>query len=176
MCGIAGFVHHDPFHQADQTLLQRMCTSIRHRGPDDQGFFFQGHVALGSRRLSIIDLDNGHQPIFNESGRIAIVLNGEIYNFQELRPTLEAKGHRFTTRTDTEVVVHLYEEYGLEAVQHLRGMFALALWDGDRRRLLLARDRVGKKPLFYANLPNRLLFASEIKAILQDPDVPTAID
>ena len=101
---------------------------------------------------------------------------GEIYNFQELRPGLEAKGHRFTTRTDTEVVVHLYEEYGLEAVQRLRGMFALALWDGDRQRLLLARDRVGKKPLFYACLPDRLLFASEIKAILQDSEVPTAID
>jgi asparagine synthase (glutamine-hydrolysing) len=153
-----------------------MCTSIRHRGPDDQGFFLQGPVGLGSRRLSIIDLTTGHQPIFNESGRVAVVLNGEIYNFQELRPTLEAKGHRFTTQTDTEVVVHLYEEYGLGAVQRLRGMFALALWDGDRQRLLLARDRVGKKPLFYAKLPDRLLFASEIKAILQDPEVPTAID
>ena len=176
MCGIAGFVQRDPSHQADQTLLQRMCTSLRHRGPDDQGLFLQGPVGLGSRRLSIIDLSTGHQPIFNESGRIAIVLNGEIYNFRELRPALEAKGHRFTTQTDTEVVVHLYEEYGLEAVQRLRGMFALALWDGDRQRLLLARDRIGKKPLLYAFLPDRLLFASEIKAILQDPEVPTAID
>ncbi len=156
--------------------LQGMCSSLRHRGPDDQGLLLQGPVGLGSRRLSIIDLTTGHQPIFNESGRVAVVLNGEIYNFQELRPGLEAKGHRFTTRTDTEVVVHLYEEYGVEAVQRLRGMFALALWDGDRQRLLLARDRVGKKPLFYACLPDRLLFASEIKAILQDSEVPTAID
>ena len=153
-----------------------MCTSLRHRGPDDQGLFLQGPVGLGSRRLSIIDLTTGHQPIFSESGNVALVFNGEIYNFRELRPALEAKGHRFTTQTDTEVVVHLYEEYGVEAVQRLRGMFALALWDGDRRRLLLARDRVGKKPLFYAYLPDRLLFASEIKAILQDPEVPTAID
>ena len=176
MCGIAGFVQRDPSHQADQTLLQCMCSILRHRGPDDQGLFLQGPVGLGSRRLSIIDLTSGHQPIFNESGRVAVVLNGEIYNFQELRPGLEAKGHRFTTQTDTEVVVHLYEECGVEAVQRLRGMFALALWDGDRQRLLLARDRVGKKPLFYACLPDRFLFASEIKAILQDPEVPTAID
>ena len=176
MCGIAGFVQRDPSHQADQTLLQCMCSILGHRGPDDQGFFMQGPVGLGSRRLSIIDLTSGHQPIFNESGRVAVVLNGEIYNFQELRPELEAKGHRFTTQTDTEVVVHLYEECGVEAVQRLRGMFALALWDGDRQRLLLARDRVGKKPLFYACLPDRFLFASEIKAILQDHEVPTAID
>src|SRR5919109_1730553 len=176
MCGIAGLIHRDPSHMADRRLLQRMCTSLRHRGPDDQGLFLQGPVGLGSRRLSIIDLTTGHQPIFSESGNVALVFNGEIYNFRELRPALEAKGHRFATQTDTEVVVHLYEEYGVEAVQRLRGMFALALWDGDRRRLLLARDRVGKKPLFYAYLPDRLLFASEIKAILQDPEVPTAID
>ena len=176
MCGIVGIVQRDPSHRADQALLQCMCAILRHRGPDDQGLFLQGPVGLGSRRLSIIDLTTGHQPIFNESGHVAVVLNGEIYNFQELRPGLEAKGHRFTTQTDTEVVVHLYEECGVEAVQRLRGMFALALWDGDRQRLLLARDRVGKKPLFYACLPDRLLFASEIKAILQDPEVPTAID
>jgi asparagine synthase (glutamine-hydrolysing) len=176
MCGIAGIVQRDPSHQADETILQRMCTSLRHRGPDDQGFFLQGPVGLGCRRLSIIDLTTGQQPIFNESGRVAVVFNGEVYNFQELRLTLEAKGHRFTTRTDTEVVVHLYEEYGVDAVQRLRGMFALALWDSERQRLLLARDRIGKKPLVYARLPDRLLFASEIKAILQDPEVPTAID
>jgi asparagine synthase (glutamine-hydrolysing) len=176
MCGIAGMVQRDPSRQADQTLLQHMCASIRHRGPDDQGIFLRGPVGLGNRRLSIIDLTTGHQPIFNESGSIAVVLNGEIYNFRQLRPVLEAKGHHFTTQTDTEVIVHLYEDYGVDAVQHLRGMFALALWDGERQRLLLARDRVGKKPLFYADLPDRLLFASEIKAILQDPEVPTAID
>jgi asparagine synthase (glutamine-hydrolysing) len=176
MCGIAGIVHRHPLQQADQIHLQRMCTSLCHRGPDDQGIFLQGRVGLGNRRLSIIDLTTGHQPIFNESGTIAVVLNGEIYNFQELRPGLEAKGHRFTTETDTEVIVHLYEEYGVEAVQHLRGMFALALWDDERQRLMLARDRVGKKPLLYAHLSNRLVFASEIKAILQDPEVPMAID
>ena len=175
MCGIAGIVQRDPARQADPALLQRMCTSLRHRGPDDQGIFLHGPVCLGNRRLSIIDLATGHQPIFNESGSIAVVLNGEVYNFRELRPTLEAKGHRFTTHTDTEVLVHLYEEYGIDAVQRLRGMFALALWDGERQRLLLARDRVGKKPLFYAHLRDRLLFASEIKAILQGPGVPTAI-
>jgi asparagine synthase (glutamine-hydrolysing) len=176
MCGIAGFIYRDPSQQAPQTLLQGMCSVLRHRGPDDQGLFLQGPVGLGSRRLSIIDLTTGHQPIFNESGRVVVVLNGEIYNFQELRLGLEAKGHHFTTQTDTEVVVHLYEECGAGAVQRLRGMFALALWDGDRQRLLLARDRVGKKPLFYACLPDRFLFASEMKAILQDPEVPTTID
>src|SRR5919108_2162083 len=176
MCGIAGIVHNEPSQVANHMLLQRMCARLRHRGPDDQGMFWQGGVALGVRRLSIIDLATGHQPIFNESGTIAVVLNGEIYNFRELRPHLAAKGHRFSTQTDTEVIVHLYEEYGLDAVQHLRGMFAFALWDGERQRLLLARDRLGKKPLYYAQLPDRLVFASEIKAILQDPEVSTAID
>jgi asparagine synthase (glutamine-hydrolysing) len=176
MCGIAGVVQREPSQKADQALLQRMCNRVRHRGPDDQGIFLQGPVGLGNRRLSIIDLATGHQPIFNESGSMAVVLNGEIYNFRELRAALEAKGHRFTTQTDTEVIVHLYEEYGVDSVQRLRGMFALALWDGDHQRLLLARDRLGKKPLFYAHLPDRLLFASEIKAILQDAEVPTAID
>jgi asparagine synthase (glutamine-hydrolysing) len=176
MCGIAGMVRCDPSQPADQALLQRMCARLRHRGPDDQGILLQGPVGLGNRRLSVIDLATGHQPILNESGSIAVVLNGEIYNFRELRPTLEAKGHRFATHSDTEVLVHLYEEYGVDAVQRLRGMFALALWDGERQRLLLARDRVGKKPLFYAQLPDRVLFASEIKAILQDPEVPRAID
>ncbi len=176
MCGIAGIVHTGPSRLANHMLLQRMCMRLSHRGPDDQGVFWQGPIALGVRRLSIIDLATGHQPIFNESGTIAVVLNGEIYNFRELRPSLEAKGHRFSTQTDTEVIVHLYEEYGLDAVQRLRGMFALALWDGERQRLLLARDRLGKKPLYYAQLPDRLLFASEIKAILQDPEVSTAID
>ncbi len=176
MCGIAGMIQREPLQRADQALLQRMCASLRHRGPDDQGLFLQGPVGLGNRRLSIVDLASGHQPIFNESGTIAVILNGEIYNFRALRVTLEGKGHRFSTHTDTEVIVHLYEEYGVDAVHRLRGMFALALWDGEHQRLLLARDRVGKKPLFYTDLRDRLLFASEIKAILQDPEVPTAID
>jgi asparagine synthase (glutamine-hydrolysing) len=176
MCGIAGIVHRAPSQRVDLALLQRMCASLCHRGPDDQGTFQEGPVGLGNRRLSIIDLAGGHQPIFNESGTIAVVLNGEIYNFRKVRPALEAKGHHFSTQTDTEVIVHLYEEYGVETVQWLRGMFAFALWDGERQRLLLARDRIGKKPLFYAHLSDRLLFASEIKAILQDPEVSTAID
>jgi asparagine synthase (glutamine-hydrolysing) len=176
MCGIAGIVHRDPSQEVPEELLHRMCLSLQHRGPDDQGIFRQGPVGLGVRRLSIIDLDTGHQPIPNETGTMVVVLNGEIYNFRGLRRRLEAQGHRFRTQTDTEVIVHLYEEYGVEAVQQLRGMFALALWDGERQRLLLARDRLGKKPLHYAVLADRLLFASELKAILQDPEVSTAID
>jgi asparagine synthase (glutamine-hydrolysing) len=176
MCGIAGVILMDPSQSVDEALLTRMCASLRHRGPDDQGLFRAGPVGLGVRRLSIIDLATGHQPIANETGAVVVVLNGEIYNFQALRADLEAKGHRFSTRADTEVIVHLYEEYGVDAVPRLRGMFALALWDGERRRLLLARDRLGKKPLYYAQLGDRLLFASEIKAILQEPTVSTAID
>jgi asparagine synthase (glutamine-hydrolysing) len=176
MCGIAGIVLDTPSAQAHLPLLQRMCARLCHRGPDDQGIFQDERACLGSRRLSIIDLAGGGQPIFNEAGTVAVVLNGEIYNFRQLRPDLEAKGHRFSTHTDTEVIVHLYEEYGVDAVQRLHGMFAFGLWDSERQRLLLARDRVGKKPLVYAHLPGRLLFASEIKAILQDPSVPTAVD
>jgi asparagine synthase (glutamine-hydrolysing) len=176
VCGISGVILTDPAQRVDEALLTQMCTSLRHRGPDDQGLFIAGPVGLGVRRLSIIDLATGHQPIANETGTVVVVLNGEIYNFRDLRAGLTAKGHRFSTQTDTEVIVHLYEENGVEAVQHLRGMFALALWDGERRRLLLARDRLGKKPLYYAQRPDRLLFASEIKAILQDPAVPTAVD
>jgi asparagine synthase (glutamine-hydrolysing) len=176
MCGIAGIVHRDPSQAVNEELLHRMCLSLRHRGPDDQGIFLQGPVGLGVRRLSVIDLHTGHQPIPNETGTMAVVLNGEIYNFRDLRRRLEVQGHRFRTQTDTEVIVHLYEQHGVEAVQQLRGMFALALWDGERQRLLLARDRLGKKPLHYAALADRLLFASEIKAIRQDPEVSTAID
>jgi asparagine synthase (glutamine-hydrolysing) len=176
MCGIAGVVLTDASQQIDQALLGRMCTSLRHRGPDDQGVFQAGQIGLGVCRLSIIDLKTGHQPIANESGTVVVVLNGEIYNFRALRATLIEQGHQFRTQTDTEVIVHLYEEYGVEALQHIRGMFALALWDSERRRLLLARDRLGKKPLYYTQQADRLLFASEIKAILQDPQVSTAID
>ena len=176
MCGIAGIVNTDAGRPVDVDLLGRMCARLYHRGPDDQGIFHRGPVGLGVRRLSIIDLATGHQPILNESGTVAVVLNGEIYNFRELRRRLEAAGHRFTSQSDTEVIVHLYEEHGVEVVQHLRGMFAFALWDDERQRLLLARDRLGKKPLHYAQLPDRFVFASEIKAVLQDPAVSTAID
>jgi asparagine synthase (glutamine-hydrolysing) len=143
-----------------------MCDTIVHRGPDDEGVLVQGHVGLGMRRLSIIDLSGGHQPIHNEDQSIWIVFNGEIYNFLELRPELEKRGHRFYTNTDTEVIVHLYEEYGDDCVRQLRGMFALAIWDERRQRLFLARDRFGKKPLHYAVHGGRFLFASEIKALL----------
>ena len=165
MCGIAGIA--DAGHHAvDSALIHRMCQSIVHRGPDDEGLFVKGGVGLGMRRLSIIDLAGGHQPIFNEDRSIWIVFNGEIYNFSELRRELEQRGHRFGTNSDTEVIVHLYEEHGSECVQKLRGMFAFALYDERRRRLLLARDRLGIKPLHYAVVNGRLWFGSEIKAIL----------
>ena len=143
-----------------------MCQTIVHRGPDDEGIYVHGRAGLGMRRLSIIDLSTGHQPIHNEDRRIWVVFNGEIYNFPELRPKLEARGHRFYTNSDTEIIVHLYEEYGAECVKKLRGMFALAVWDQRGEKLLLARDRFGKKPLHYGMDGGRFLFGSEIKAIL----------
>ncbi|MGB8522180.1 MAG: asparagine synthase (glutamine-hydrolyzing) [Candidatus Acidiferrales bacterium] len=166
MCGIAGIIGADRDRRVHSSEIHRMCETIVHRGPDDEGVFVQGHVGLGMRRLSIIDLSSGHQPIHNEDQTIWIVFNGEIYNFLELRPELESRGHRFYTNTDTEVIVHLYEEFGDECVQKLRGMFAFAIWDEKRQRLLLARDRFGKKPLHYAISGGRLLFGSEIKALL----------
>jgi asparagine synthase (glutamine-hydrolysing) len=173
MCGIAGFVDGAG---ADPVLLQRMCDAIRHRGPDEDGYLIDGAVGLGMRRLSIIDLASGRQPIFNEDGSVAVVFNGEIYNFPELRRRLEAKGHRFRSNTDTECIAHLYEEHGNGCVDHLRGMFAFALWDARSRRLLLGRDRVGKKPLFYRLSAGGIWFASELKALLQDPSFPRRVD
>lgn len=165
MCGIAGVA--GPGGAVPPALLRRMCASIRHRGPDDEGIHTAGGVGLGMRRLSIIDLAGGHQPIANEDGTVWIVFNGEIYNFPELHRELEARGHHFSTHTDTEVIVHLYEELGEGCVQRLRGMFAFALYDERSATLLLARDRLGIKPLHYAESGGRLLFASEIKAILE---------
>ena len=159
MCGIAGIVHTDPGHPVSRELLQRMTTAMAHRGPDADGFHLGRGVGLGHRRLSIIDLSTGDQPMFNEDGTIAVVFNGEIYNFPELRDELAARGHRFATRSDTEVIVHGYEEHGPEWVARLRGMFALALWDDPNRRLLLARDRAGKKPLYYAHDADHLALA-----------------
>lgn len=150
----------------EASTIRRMCQSIVHRGPDDEGIFVKDGAGLGVRRLSIIDLSGGHQPVFNEDKTICIVYNGEIYNFPELRRDLEGRGHRFRTHTDTEVIVHLYEEMGSDCVQKLRGMFAFAIYDAPNRRLLLARDRLGVKPLHYAFTDGRLLFASEIKSIL----------
>jgi asparagine synthase (glutamine-hydrolysing) len=166
MCGIAGVVQTDPGGAVDESTVHRMCEAIVHRGPDDEGLFVKGGVGLGMRRLSIIDVAGGHQPVFNEDKTIWIVFNGEIYNFPELRDELEKCGHRFYTRTDTEVIVHLYEDLGAGCVNKLRGMFAFALYDERRGALLMARDRLGKKPLHYALTRGRLLFGSEIKAIL----------
>ncbi len=153
-----------------------MCGAIRHRGPDDDGFFVRGGVGLGMRRLSIIDVAGGHQPIFNEDRSCAIVYNGEIYNHRAVRSELEKRGHRYATKSDTETILHAYEEYGVDCVKHLRGMFAIAIWDGPRRRLFLARDRFGKKPLYYAHVGGRLVFGSELKAILALPDVARRVN
>lgn len=166
MCGIAGIVSSQPGDRIESSTVHRMCQAIIHRGPDDEGIFVKDGTGLGMRRLSIIDVSGGHQPVFNEDRSVWIVFNGEIYNFPELRAELVDRGHRFTTHTDTEVIVHLYEDLGAACVQKLRGMFAFALYDERRRCLLMARDRLGKKPLHYALHRGRLLFGSEIKAIL----------
>ncbi|TLN17036.1 asparagine synthetase B, partial [bacterium] len=152
MCGIVGQYN---FNGApvDEGLIRRMNAMISHRGPDDDGFYFGGKVGFGSRRLSIIDLGGGHMPLSNEDGTIWITFNGEIYNFLELRQELIQQGHTFKTRTDTEVIVHLYEQHGVDCLKRLNGMFALAIWDEPRQRLFLARDRMGKKPLVYAQRP-----------------------
>jgi len=166
VCGIAGIVGSEADAVVEAAAIRRMCHTIVHRGPDDEGIYAKGPAGLGMRRLSIIDLAGGRQPISNEDKTVWIVFNGEIYNFAELRPELEKSGHRFHTNSDTEVIVHLYEELGADCVQKLRGMFAFAIYDERRRRLLLARDRLGKKPLYYALVNGRLLFGSEIKALL----------
>ena len=169
MCGIAGIV--DFASEIDEGLLKRMTEAIKHRGPDDEGYFIDKEVGLGHRRLSIIDLKTGHQPIHNEDESIWIVCNGEIYNFNELRENLEKNGHNFFTRSDTEVIVHAYEEWGEDSVKRFNGMFAFAIWDSNKKQLFLARDRFGIKPLYYYFNDNKLLFGSEIKAILQDEAV-----
>jgi asparagine synthase (glutamine-hydrolysing) len=177
MCGILGIIEGDRAHPADQSTARGMAAALLHRGPDDEGFHFEGHVALGMRRLSIIDLPGGHQPIANEDETIWIVFNGEIYNYRELRAELQARGHRFRTRSDTEVIVHLYEEQGDRLVEHLNGMFAFALWDRRRERLLLARDRMGEKPLYYTHLADgTFLFASELKSLLTHPRLDRQLD
>src|SRR5262245_41758857 len=176
MCGIAGVLFADPARPVDPDTLRRMGRAIAHRGPDGEGFWTEPGVGLVHRRLAIIDLSGGGQPLGNEDGSVQVVFNGEIYNFQELRDGLEAKGHRFRTRSDTEVLVHLYEEEGDWLVERLRGMFTFALWDRPRRRLLLARDRLGIKPLYVYRDAEKLLFGSELKAILAHPDVPRQVD
>jgi asparagine synthase (glutamine-hydrolysing) len=176
MCGICGKLEFDREARVSPGLVKRMADAIIHRGPDDEGFYVRGQVGLGFRRLSIIDLSGGHQPLSNEDESIWIIFNGEIYNYRELRAELVSKGHLFRTRSDTEVIVHLYEEYGRDCVQKLRGMFAFAIWDSNQKSLFLVRDRVGIKPLYYYLGKNFLSFGSEIKAMLADPAVYSEVD
>ena len=190
MCGIAGVVYSDPVRRVDSRVLSRMASAIAHRGPDAEGIWNSSEQLAGSytasapaahgglvhRRLSIIDLESGRQPIGNEDDSIQIVFNGEIYNFRELRSDLESRGHRFRTLSDTEVIVHLYEEFGEECVSRLRGMFAFAIWDNPKRKLFLARDRVGIKPLFIRFDPGKLVFGSELKAVLAHGGIPRDLD
>jgi asparagine synthase (glutamine-hydrolysing) len=171
MCGIAGKLNFDSSRPIDPGRLAAMTGVIAHRGPDADGFYCDAGVGLGHRRLSIIDLATGDQPLANEDGTVWVVFNGEIYNFADVRVELEAHGHRFRTHTDTEVIVHAYEQWGERAVERFRGMFAFALWDGRRRRLLLVRDRLGVKPLYYSAGDAGITFGSEIKALLEDPEV-----
>jgi asparagine synthase (glutamine-hydrolysing) len=175
MCGIAGILDLRDRPVAP-SLVRRLCDVLVHRGPDDEGYYMDGSVGLGQRRLAILDLAGGRQPMSNEDGTIWITFNGAIYNFRELRERLEGLGHRFATRSDTEVIVHAYEQYGPECVKELRGMFAFALWDQPRQTLLAARDRVGKKPLFYAEVDGQWVFASELQALLRHPGLSREVD
>lgn len=176
MCGICGVFNLQSGEPVSRDLLAQMTDLISHRGPDESGIYLDGPVGLGSTRLSIIDLSNGHQPMSNEKGDIWIVFNGEIWNYQALRKELLEKGHQFRTHSDTETIIHAYEEYGADCIAHLNGMFGLAIWDPSCKRLLLARDRVGKKPLYYALVDGNLLFASEIKSLLCHPQVKRKVD
>jgi asparagine synthase (glutamine-hydrolysing) len=171
VCGICGKLNFDSSRNVSAGLLKSMADAIQHRGPDDEGYYRSGPLGFGFRRLSIIDLNTGHQPLCNEDGTVWIIFNGEIYNYQELRQDLQGRGHVFKTQTDTEVIVHLYEEFGEGCIEKLRGMFAFAIWDEKRKQLLLARDRVGIKPLYYWLSDKSLVFGSEVKALLADPEV-----
>jgi asparagine synthase (glutamine-hydrolysing) len=175
MCGIAGIVSLSD-RGVELPELEAMCGAMVHRGPNSGGAYFGPGVALGMRRLSIIDLQTGDQPISNEDGSVWVVLNGEIYNFRELRRELTSRGHTFSTSGDTETIVHLYEEYGPRCVDKLRGMYAFAVWDVRTRQLLLARDRIGIKPLYYTVSDGRLIFASELKAILELPEIQRTLN
>jgi len=176
MCGICGVYNVQSGEPVSQGLVEQMTRLISYRGPDDSGVYLDGEVGLGVVRLSIIDLSGGHQPMSNETGDIWIVFNGEIWNYKTLRKELIEKGHHFRTNSDTETIVHAYEEYGVDCIARLHGMFGLAIWDGPRRRLFLARDRLGKKPLYYTRVDGNLLFASEIKALLCHPQVKREAD
>lgn len=175
MCGIIGFANLEQ-RPASEQIARAMNDAITHRGPDDEGFYVRDNIALGMRRLSIIDLAGGHQPISNEDGSVWVVFNGEIYNYRELREGLVARGHHLKTHSDTETIVHLYEDYGDDLVQHLNGMFGFALWDERRRRLLIARDRMGEKPLYFTQTNEAFVFASELKALVEHPSVERRIN
>jgi asparagine synthase (glutamine-hydrolysing) len=176
MCGIAGILVKSSFSDAHRECLRRMAGVMTHRGPDGEGFYFDDSIGMAHRRLSIIDLEGGKQPLCNEDGTVWTVFNGEIYNYLELKNRLLAKGHTFATNSDTEVIVHLYEDYASGLFEHLRGMFAIAVWDARNRRLILGRDRLGKKPLYYSFFGDTLAFASEIKSLLQIADLPRELD
>ena len=176
MCGLCGVLNLDGGTPVDREALAAMTATLQNRGPDDLGYYLEGPAGLGHRRLSIIDLETGHQPLANEDKTIWIVYNGELYNYPEIRANLVKAGHRFATTSDTEVIVHAYEEYGADCVKALNGMFAFAIWDSRKRSLLLARDRLGIKPLYYARLPRCLLFGSEVKALLAHPDFERRLD
>jgi len=179
MCGIAGWANLDskkPSQNHSEVVLHSMCERMKHRGPDSEGLWLDKTVALGMRRLSIIDLHTGEQPVYSEDKQIIAVMNGELYNFREVREDLEKRGHKFQTQTDTEILPHLYEEYGDALVEHLNGMFAFALWDKRKQKLLLARDRFGEKPLYYGVFDGKLIFASEPKVLLENPAVKAEIN
>src|SRR6516165_3617761 len=176
MCGICGIVNFNVTEAVDPYIIQQMTSAQAHRGPDDCGYFVGDNVGLGHRRLSIIDLSGGKQPIFNEDGSIVVVFNGEIYNYADLTEDLVSRGHQFRTRSDTETIVHAYEEYGLECMKDFRGMFAFAVWDRRRKRLLLVRDRLGIKPVYYYTGKDFVVFGSEIKSLLQHPAVAREVD
>lgn len=176
MCGICGFINSDLKKETAESTIKAMCDVILHRGPDEAGYYSKQNVTLGMRRLKIIDLSTGSQPIYNEDKTVVVVFNGEIYNFLELKTNLEAKGHQFYTNTDTEVIVHLYEEHGGDFLKYLNGMFGISLWDEKEKKLIIARDRLGEKPLYYSTQKGTFLFGSEIKSLLCYPGFPKEIN
>ena len=177
MCGIAGWINlENKPSQNGEAVLHAMCERMKHRGPDSEGLWLEKTVALGMRRLSIIDLHTGEQPVYNEDKSVVVVMNGELYNFREVRKDLEKRGHKFETNTDTEILPHLYEEYGDAMIEQINGMFAFALWDKTKKKLLIARDRFGEKPLYYGVFDGKFIFASEPKVLLEHPSVKAEIN
>jgi asparagine synthase (glutamine-hydrolysing) len=176
MCGICGILNYESGQKVENSDVHRMCQVMRHRGPDDEGIYVKNNVGIGMRRLSIIDLASGHQPISNEDGTVWIVFNGEIYNHKQIRAELEQRGHRFATNSDTEAILHAYEEYGEACPEKLNGMFGFAIWDENKQRLFIARDRIGIKPMYYYHDGKRFVFGSELKALLQVRDIPRRVN